>query len=220
VLHAGRLVVMAGLALALYVLGLLLAFGWRTVAQWRATGDTGLRLDAGPTFSIGWWAKLLFATALALGAAGPAVSLAGMAPIEYFDTRWVHVAGLVVAVAGVATTLAAQLDMGASWRVGVDNDERTTLITGGAFSLARNPIFTAMTATSLGLAAMAPNLVSLAATVVLVASIQLQVRAVEEPYLLRTHGSKFAAYAAQVGRFMPGVGRIASTARASGRASE
>ncbi|WP_281181013.1 hypothetical protein [Micromonospora rhizosphaerae] len=37
---------MAWLALALYLLGLLLAFGWRTVSQWRRTGDTGVRLDA------------------------------------------------------------------------------------------------------------------------------------------------------------------------------
>ncbi|HEY0697241.1 MAG TPA: isoprenylcysteine carboxylmethyltransferase family protein, partial [Micromonospora sp.] len=46
---------MAGLALGLYLLGLLLAFGWRSVVQWRATGDAGLRLDAGPAGSVGWW---------------------------------------------------------------------------------------------------------------------------------------------------------------------
>ena len=44
--------------------------------------------------------------------------------------------------------------------------------------------------------------------VLLVASIQLQVRRVEEPYLLRTHGDAYRAYAAQVGRFIPGVGMI------------
>ncbi|MDZ5446744.1 hypothetical protein ACVCAH_37410 [Micromonospora sp. LZ34] len=31
---------MAWLALLLYLLGLLLAFGWRTLTQWRRTGDT------------------------------------------------------------------------------------------------------------------------------------------------------------------------------------
>ena len=41
-----------------------------------------------------------------------------------------------------------------------------------------------MTATSLGLAAMVPNPISLAATLVLVASAQFQVRAVEEPHLI------------------------------------
>jgi protein-S-isoprenylcysteine O-methyltransferase Ste14 len=37
---------------------------------------------------------------------------------------------------------------GASWRIGVDPDERTTLVTSGPFAIARNPIFTAMAAAS------------------------------------------------------------------------
>ena len=31
---------------------------------------------------------------------------------------------------------------------------------------------------------------------------------VEEPYLLKVHGSAYAEYAARVGRFLPGVGRL------------
>ena len=45
-----------------------------------------------------------------------------------------------------------------------------------------------------------------AATVVLLAAIQVQVRAVEEPYLLAVHGDAYRDYAARVGRFVPGVG--------------
>jgi protein-S-isoprenylcysteine O-methyltransferase Ste14 len=198
---------MSVLALVLYLLGLGLAFGWRSVAQWRATGDTGLRLDAGPVGSIGWWAKLLFVAALLLGLAGPLAGLAGLAPITLVAHGWIQVVGLLLAVAGVLATLGAQLQMGASWRVGVDPGERTALVTGGAFALARNPIFTAMTATTLGLALMVPNPVAVAAVVLLVVSIQVQVRAVEEPYLTRTHGVVYAEYAARVGRFWPGVGR-------------
>jgi protein-S-isoprenylcysteine O-methyltransferase Ste14 len=112
-------------------------------------------------------------------------------------------AGLVLALAGVAATLAAQLSIGNSWRVGVDPHERTTLVTTGPFALACNPVSTAMTATSAGLALMVPNPISLAATAVLVASIQLRVRAVEEPCLARTHGSTHTAYAVRVGRFWP-----------------
>ncbi|MFV2008721.1 MULTISPECIES: hypothetical protein [unclassified Micromonospora] len=37
----------AGFALVLYLAALAIAFGWRSVVQWRRTGDTGLRLDAG-----------------------------------------------------------------------------------------------------------------------------------------------------------------------------
>lgn len=40
--------------------------------------------------------------------------------------------------------LAAQQAMGRSWRIGVDTDERTELVTEGVFGLVRNPVFTAM----------------------------------------------------------------------------
>ncbi|MGC4788720.1 methyltransferase family protein [Micromonospora sp. DT178] len=199
---------MAWLALPLYLLGLLLAFGWRTLAQWRRTGDTGLRLDAGPPGTLRWWAKLLFVAALVLGAAGPAAALAGLSPVPGLDNRPLHVVGLVVTVAGIGATLAAQIAMGTSWRIGVDPGERTSLVTGGAFGLARNPIFTAMAATALGLALMVPNTVALAAWLALVLALQLQVRAVEEPYLIATHGDAYRRYAARVGRFLPGLGRI------------
>ncbi|HEY0697447.1 MAG TPA: isoprenylcysteine carboxylmethyltransferase family protein [Micromonospora sp.] len=207
---------MAGLALGLYLLGLLLAFGWRAVAHRRVTGDSGLRLAAGPAGSVGWWARLLFVVALLLGVAGPVAGLAGLDPVGALDAGWLRVVGLVLAVAGVAATLAAQLDMGASWRVGVDPGERTELVTTGAFALARNPVFTAMAATSLGLAAMVPNPIALAATVVLVGSVQLQVRAVEEPYLTGVHGADYTGYAARVGRFVPGVGRLVASSPANG----
>ncbi len=200
----------AVLALGLYLAGLGLAFGWRSFTQWRRTGDTGLRLDAGPAWSTSWWAKLLFVLALLLGLAGPVAGLAGMDPVGVLDHGWLRMTGLALATAGVLATLAAQLHMGGSWRVGVDPGERTALVTGGAFAVARNPIFTAMTASSLGLAAMVPNPVSVIATTVLIMSVQLQVRAVEEPYLRRVHGAAYAAYAHRVGRFLPGVGRSAA----------
>lgn len=110
--------------------------------------------------------------------------------------------------AGVAATLAAQASTGSSWRIGVDEAERTALVTGGVFTLARNPIFTAMIVTAGGLAAMVPNLVALAGLVLAAIAVQLQVRAVEEPNLLRTHPAAYRQYAARVGRFVPGLGRL------------
>jgi hypothetical protein len=65
------------LALGLYLLGLTLAFGVRRLVRWHRTGDTGMRLDAGPAGSIRWWAKLLFIAALILGLAGPPAALPG-----------------------------------------------------------------------------------------------------------------------------------------------
>jgi len=90
----------------------------------------------------------------------------------------------------------------------VDATERTELVTAGPFALVRNPIFAAMLPTSLGLVLLVPNVVALVGFVALFAALQVQTRAVEEPYLIATHGQTYVTYAARVGRFFPGLGRL------------
>src|SRR5262249_25649740 len=121
---------------------------------------------------------------------------------------WIQVAGIGVATVGIAATVYAQLEMGDSWRIGVDEQETTTLVHTGVFGPVRNPIYTAMFTFGLGIALVTPNLVACTGFMLLVATIELQVRRVEEPYLLRTHGDAYRAYTAGVGRFIPGIGLI------------
>ena len=68
----------------------------------------------------------------------------------------------MIAVVGIAATVYAQLDMGDSWRIGVDPSETTTLVRTGLFGWVRNPIFTAMLLFGLGIALVVPNLVAIA----------------------------------------------------------
>ncbi|TXH25143.1 MAG: isoprenylcysteine carboxylmethyltransferase family protein, partial [Mycobacterium sp.] len=72
----------------------------------------------------------------------------------------------------------------------------------------RNPIFTAMLAFAAGVTLMTPNPLALIVFGVLLVSIELQVRVVEEPYLVRTHGEAYENYRSTVGRLVPGVGRV------------
>ena len=58
------------------------------------------------------------------------------------------------------------------------------------------------------MALMVPNVIALLGVVLLTVALELQVRVVEEPYLLRVHEQAYAAYAARTGRFVPGVGRL------------
>jgi protein-S-isoprenylcysteine O-methyltransferase Ste14 len=142
-----------------------------------------------------------------LGGAGPVLALTGTVatPRTPGVLAW---SGCALAVLGFLAVLAAQTGMGSSWRIGVDPAERTSLVTSGAFALVRNPIFTAMAAAVLGLVLLVPTVVMAAALASLVVAVELQVRVVEEPYLRRTHGADYARYAARVGRFVPGVGRL------------
>jgi protein-S-isoprenylcysteine O-methyltransferase Ste14 len=198
---------MAATALTLYVVWAILAFGWRTLVQYRRTGDTGLRLHA-KVNTPQWWAKIGFVIAIAIGFAAPIAAVAGLSNIDILNTRWLHVVGVILTVTGIALTVVAQFAMGESWRIGVDSNERTRLVTTGAFAVVRNPIFTAMLVTATGLTMTIPNAVSIVGLIALVAALEVQVRLVEEPYLLATQGGSYQTYAHNVGRFAPGIGRL------------
>ncbi|GGM83572.1 hypothetical protein GCM10012275_62720 [Longimycelium tulufanense] len=200
-------------ALTLWILWLLLAFGVRIAVSLRRTGDAGLRMGTAPPGSAQWWGKTLFALVALAACAAFIADLAGLPRIGLLHHPALQAVGVVLALIGIPGTLIAQLAMGDSWRIGVDETERTPLVTTGVFRYVRNPIFTAMLLTAAGLALMVPNVFSLAGTAILLGAIELLVRVVEEPYLQRAHGTDFHRYAAQVGRFIPGIGRLTPTSR-------
>jgi len=198
------------LALGLLVLYAGLTLGVRMAAHRRRTGSTGF-IGAGDSAAERAVALLFVAAYGALGAA-PVLDLTGtLDPLGGLDGTAGHVVGTIVAAVGIAAVAYSQGAMGRSWRIGVDPSERTDLVTGGPFTVARNPIYTAMIFTYAGFALLVPNPAMLPGLVAMVVALELQTRVVEEPYLLRTHGEQYARYAARVGRFLPGVGKLTPT---------
>ncbi len=173
------------LALVLFTIMFLVVFVARTAIQKHRTGDSGIRtgaLDA-RAGSTEWLAGWMLVVAMVAGLAAPIAEMAGLAP--WIDDGWVRSIGGLVAAIGIAAAFLAQLSMGDQWRIGVDNEEQTELVTSGAFGVVRNPIFSAMIVVALGLAVMVPNPISAAGLGLLIAAIELQIRSVEEPYLTR-----------------------------------
>lgn len=198
---------MAVLALVIFGVMFVVVFVGRSVIQKRRTGDSGIRAGVlgAAIGSIEWLAGWLLVAAMLTAVAAPVAELAGLAP--WTDSAWVRGAGTVVAIGGIGLTFMAQLSMGDQWRIGVDETERTDLVTSGVFGVVRNPIFSAMIVVAVGLAAMVPNPISAVGVVLLVLAIEMQIRAVEEPHLRRLHGDRYADYEAQVGRLVPQIGR-------------
>lgn len=192
-------------ALGLQVGFLAFAFVGRTIEHRRRTGDSGFRWqrhDRDARLS-----GALFAAALLVGTVRVTLVAFSAAPMwDVFDSAGALAPGLVVVAAGCGMTLWAQSAMGSSWRIGVDPTERTELITTGPFGWSRNPIFTGMVTSALGLAILAPTVLTIAAVVMLVAAVEIQVRSVEEPYLRRAMPG-WQSYAYRVGRFVPRLGR-------------
>jgi protein-S-isoprenylcysteine O-methyltransferase Ste14 len=200
---------MPAVALVLFAVFGLLGFGWRSWLQHRRTGSTGFRGVTGRVGSVEWFAGVGFIAAMAAAFFAPVLQLVGVvSPLNVLHAPWIQITGILLALGGIAATVYAQVDMGDSWRIGVDPSETTTLVRHGVFSLVRNPIFTAMFVFGLGIALVTPNLLAIVGFVLLVLTIEVQVRVVEEPYLVTKHGDTYRDYLAGVGRFVPGVGRV------------
>jgi protein-S-isoprenylcysteine O-methyltransferase Ste14 len=200
---------MPGVALALLALYGVLALGFRAILQLQRTGSTGVMGIGGNPGSIEWIAGMLFEISIAICVAAPILDLTDVVdPIPALDGSVAHAAGIVLALAGIAGTVGAQLAMGDAWRVGIDHDQRTELVTDGPFSLVRNPIYTATIPTFAGIALLVPSAVAIAGVALLLIGLELQTRLVEEPHLEQVHGATYTDYAARVGRFIPYVGRI------------
>jgi protein-S-isoprenylcysteine O-methyltransferase Ste14 len=205
---------MVALALLLYAILAAITFGVRVAVQLRRTGSTGLHGLPPGAGATEWIAGGLFVAGPAMVAAALVlVAVGALSPIAALDGSLSHGVGIVLAVAGIGLTFGAQLAMGDSWRVGVDPEERTELVTNGPFGHVRNPIYSAMLPTVLGLVLMVPTALAIVGFIALLAGLELQVRLVEEPYLVRTHGDAYWAYASRVGRFIPRLGLLQGTSR-------
>lgn len=184
----------------------------RAVVHRRRTGSWGVSLFTGTVSPLAWVAEFALIIGFALVVIGPVAALldwAGGRPLV--SSPPLHWAGAALTGVGIAGTLVAQLAMGNSWRVGVDEAETTTLVTTGVFAWIRNPIYTFMLLAIVGLPAMVPNVFCLLALVIAAVAIQIQVRTVEEPHLERRHGAAYQRYTARTGRFVPGLGRLRVT---------
>lgn len=176
--------------------------GWRSWLHRRRYGDSGIML-----FRQGRWQGVLDAGTVVflalVGTYATAVALGVLAP----PTVTVALAGAVLAIGGTVLMAVAQLDLGASWRVGIERPARPGLVTTGWYRVCRNPIFLFMLVIFGGIVVqLDPRL----AVVVLVAAYVIIRRQVgnEEDYLERTYGDAYREYARHVGRFVPGIGRL------------
>jgi isoprenylcysteine carboxyl methyltransferase (ICMT) family protein YpbQ len=161
--------VMPVVALVLFAVFAVVGFGWRSWEQRRRTGSTGFKGISGRLGSTEWFAGVGFVAALVAAILAPVLQLIGVvSPLALLDATWIQSAGIVIAAIGIVATVYAQLDMGDSWRIGVDPAETTTLVRSGVFGWVRNPIFTAMMMFGFGIALVTPNLVAIAGFVLLV----------------------------------------------------
>jgi protein-S-isoprenylcysteine O-methyltransferase Ste14 len=124
-----------------------------------------------------------------------------LAPIKYLQYELIQYIGLFLVHASLVWIIIAQYNMKLSWRIGVDEKNKTDLITTGFFSLSRNPIFLGMILSTVGIFLIIPNVLTFFTMATTYIVIQIQIR-LEEEHLLKQHGTNYIEYKNKVRRLL------------------
>lgn len=124
-----------------------------------------------------------------------------LVPITHLEINWLKNLGVFLIIFGSAICIIAQFQMGDSWRIGINENEKTTLITAGFYRYSRNPIYLGLLISFFGFFFVAPNAMSLCCLALSYPSVEIKIR-FEELYLLDKHGASFKKYMGDVRRWI------------------
>lgn len=191
------------LPLLMVILFLIIAIAGRVSVQLASVGDSGIR-HSGKLKST----RAVFISCAIFGTFVVQLLLTFLYALELVEPQialgetaiWI---GVLLCLSGILFTSYSQFAMGKNWRIGVDPDEKTELVTSGFYSKIRNPIYTSCIVHGFGLIVLAPNILMLVTGLVGFYAITAYVRHIEEPHLIQLHGEKYMRYRESTGSFFP-----------------
>ena len=124
-----------------------------------------------------------------------------LVPISYLQTQTLTIIGLALIHIALVWISIAQFQMSNSWRIGIDEENKTKLVTDGVFSISRNPIFLGMIISVLGLFLILPNTLTFFLTITTYIVIQIQIR-LEEEFLQKQHAQDYVNYKLKTKRLL------------------
>ena len=121
-------------------------------------------------------------------------------PFWYLEHDYLKYIGWGLLVLSLILVWVAQSQMANSWRIGIDEKNKTELVTTGLFSFSRNPIFLGVMIANIGLLLIIPNAFTLLIVSLSTISINTQIR-LEETFLKTSHGQAYEEYLGKVRRW-------------------
>jgi protein-S-isoprenylcysteine O-methyltransferase Ste14 len=150
--------------------------------------------------NVNIWAAVVVVRAVAPGVFPAALLWSPVLP----DSRAARYAGLVCVVSAFVILILAQITLGRSWRLGIDDENPGELVTRGIYALSRNPIYSFFDLYFLGTFLLNGTLFFALSAVFTVLNLHYQILS-EEKHLASLFGADYHAYCARVARY--GLGR-------------
>jgi protein-S-isoprenylcysteine O-methyltransferase Ste14 len=122
-------------------------------------------------------------------------------PIVWLENQTIQTIGIGLLLLSLGWTILAQIQMGNSWRIGIDEEKKTVLVQTGLFRYSRNPIFLGMIVTLVGVFLTISNALTLLFLALGFVLMQIQVR-LEEEFLSRLHGTQYDKFRLAVRRWI------------------
>lgn len=182
-----------------------LAMFWRSYVAWKRTGINPYVLGKNDTVHdyVGKLFRLtLVTTVLIVLAFSFSESMYNfLMPIPWLDSSILVSGGVAILIAALIWVLVAQIQMGDSWRIGIDQKTSSPLVQYGLFGISRNPIFLGMLTMLVGLLFTLPTAATLVVNLLGFVLINIQVR-LEETFLISQYDETYRVYQKRVRRWL------------------
>ena len=193
------------LLFAYLILYFLLVFAIRSILLWKKTGINPLtfnKTDNAHGFNGKVFTCITFIELIVVGIYAFKHNWYDyLLPFWYLENDILFRIGWGFLILSLIVVWIAQSQMANSWRIGIDEKNKTRLITKGLFSISRNPIFLGIMIANFGLFMVIPNAFSLLIVALSTISINTQIR-LEEEFLKREFGDEYLEYTKKVRRWI------------------
>lgn len=121
--------------------------------------------------------------------------------IQLFNNSLISFIGLAITSIGLIIFIVSMVSMKSSWRVGIDKETKSALVTNGIYKFSRNPAFVGFDLMFLGLFLSYPNLWTLIILILNLISIHLLILQ-EEKHLKTMFKDDYLDYSAKTPRYI------------------
>ncbi|MEW8957159.1 isoprenylcysteine carboxylmethyltransferase family protein [Clostridium sp.] len=118
-----------------------------------------------------------------------------------FENLNIRYLGVGINFIGLLVFIIAMVNMGLSWRVGIDKKSKSKLITRGVYKFTRNPAFVGFDLMFLGLFLTFPNVITLVVSVVNIIFIHRLILE-EEKHLISMFNNEYYSYKSKTPRYI------------------